>query len=353
MNFNDGKIAKAIVKKIKAESQGLGRVRFMELCGTHTMTVARNGIRAMLPENVELLSGPGCPVCVTTQREIDEAVELAKKDCVVCCFGDILRVRGSVKSLEEVKTSGADVRVVYSVSDSRRIAEQNPQKGVVHMAIGFETTAPSTACELSGAPENFSVLCCHRLFPPAMRLLLESGVKIDGFINPGHVSAVIGLREYEKMAIEYKIPQVVAGFESLDVLAAVEMLVGMVREGDAEVRNEYSRVVRPEGNMRAQEMIKESFDVFDVKWRGFPVIKNSGLELKRRYDGFNARRKFSLNVREKPDETRGCRCGEVMRGLINPKDCPLFNVKCNPETPAGACMVSIEGACQNAYRYER
>lgn len=186
-----------------------------------------------------------------------------------------------------------------------------------------------------------------------MRFLLESGVKVDGFINPGHVSAIIGLRGYEDMASEYNIPQVVAGFEALDVLAAIETLLIMIKEGKAEVSNEYARVVKPEGNVNAQKVIAEAFDTFDVGWRGFPVIKKSGLELKGRYDKFNARKKFKLKVKSKPEKDEGCRCGEVMRGVITPKECPLFSNKCTPENPVGACMVSVEGACQNAFKYER
>jgi len=349
MNFNDSKIADILVKKIRSLAAGMDEVRLMELCGTHTMTIARHGLRHLLPENIKLLSGPGCPVCVTTQKEIDEAVALAEKGITVTCFGDMLRVKGSVKSLEDAKTCGCDVKVVYSISDARRLAEDNPGREVSHMAIGFETTTPPTAIEVQNAPDNFSVLSCHKLFPPAMKALLDSEVKIDGFINPGHVSSIIGLAPYE----EFKVPQVVAGFEALDVLAAIEMLLQMIKDGKTGVVNEYSRVVKPVGNLKAQRVMHDVFDVVDVSWRGFPVIPKSGLVFKKGYSRYDARKKYNLKIKEKPESNRGCRCGEVLRGIIPPRECPLFAKACNPEKPCGPCMVSIEGACHNTFKYER
>jgi len=351
--FRDKETAKKVCRKIKEVADTLNQVKLMHVCGTHEDTITRYGIRSLLPGNVEVISGPGCPVCVTTTREIDEALALAEKDLIVTTFGDMLKVPGSKGSLEYAKADGADVRVVYSISDSTRIAVDNPDRKVVHIAIGFETTAPSTAAELKTAPENFSILCCHRTIPQAMELLLSSGdVKVNGFIDPGHVSTIIGLNPYRPLTEKFKVPQVIAGFEPLDVLFAILMLVEMIKNGKAEVRNEYSRVVRDEGNPKALRVMNDVFKPCDVEWRGFPTIPGSGLELRQGFNQYDARKKFNIKI--KPvKEPAGCRCGDILKGLIYPDECPLFAKVCNPKKPVGPCMVSGEGACAIVYKYGR
>lgn len=349
--FRDGRLAEKIVRKIACLSGEQGHVRIMHVCGTHEDSISKAGIRYLLPQNVEVMSGPGCPVCVTTTREIDEAISLARKEVTVTTFGDMLKVPGSSSTLAEQKTGGGDVRTVYSISDALKIAETNPGKDVVHIGIGFETTAPSTALAIKDAPENFSVLSCHRMIPPAMDFLLSAGeTGIDGFIDPGHVSVVIGLAPYKKISGKYKIPQVVAGFEPIDVLYAILLLLKMIKEKDCGVWNEYSRVVRDEGNSLALAAIDEVFEECDVKWRGFPKIPGSGLAIREEYGEKDARRRFALKVKE-AGEPRGCRCGEVLKGIAYPRECPLFGKRCTPENPVGPCMVSGEGSCSIAYKY--
>ncbi|HEX54742.1 MAG TPA: hydrogenase formation protein HypD [Candidatus Altiarchaeales archaeon] len=350
--FRDKSIAKRLSGRIRKISKGMGHIKIMHVCGTHEYTITRFGIRSLLPENIEVISGPGCPVCVTTTREIDEAILLSKnEDVIVTTFGDMLRVPGSESSLVDAKSRGCDVRVVYSISDAVEIARENSRREVIHVAIGFETTSPSTAVEIKNAPENFSILNCHRLIPPAMEFLMERGnVKINGFINPGHVSTIIGLRPYYKISEKYNVPQVIAGFEPNDVLFAILILLDMIKNGEFEVRNEYSRVVREEGNLRAIKAINEVFKPSDVKWRGFPEIPGSGLKLRNRFLKYDAREKFDINLRNSK-EPKGCRCGDILKGTIHPRECPLFSKICIPENPIGPCMVSMEGACAIAYRY--
>lgn len=350
LNFRDKNLALKLSEKIKKEAP-CKEIKIMEVCGTHTQVIEQFGIRQLIPENIELLSGPGCPVCVTSTREIDEAIELAKKDITITTFGDMLRVRGSRKSLNDMKTEGRDVRIVYSISDSVKIAREHPEKEVVHIAIGFETTAPSTACELLLAPENFSVLSCHRLIPPAMEFLLSSEkVQIDGFICPGHVSTIIGVTPYQRMSEKFSVPQVIAGFEPIDVLIAIEMLLEMLNRGEVEVKNEYTRIVRPEGNLKAKEVMNKVFHLSNVDWRGFPEIKKSGLKLRKKFSRYDARKKFKIKVK-KPKEPKGCICGKVLKGISSPRECKLFGKVCNPENPVGPCMVSSEGSCGIVYRY--
>lgn len=354
-DYRNKDIAAGLVEKIKGVASKLGNVTLMELCGTHTQVVGQYGIKSLLPDSVRLLSGPGCPVCVTTNREIDEAIALTEKqDTIVCSFGDLMRVRGSNdRSLSDARSSELDARVVYSISDAKKIAVENPGREVVHVAIGFETTAPSTACEiLDGVPDNFSVLSCHRLFPPAMEALLQDkDARVNGFINPGHVSTIIGLKDYERLGEEYMVPQVVAGFEPLDVMAAILMLLEMTKNGDHSVKNEYTRVVKTDGNLKALKAMDKIFDTVDLRWRGFPVIKNSGLVLKKKYGQYDARQKFDLHVEDTVDDLGGCRCGDVLKGKIGPQECPLFRKQCNPNNPMGPCMVSTEGTCGITYKY--
>lgn len=349
--FRDRETADRISRRIRDISRDMHRIKLMHVCGTHEDTVTRYGIRSLLPENIEIISGPGCPVCVTTTREIDEAIHLAGEDVIVTTFGDMFRVPGSSSSLADAKADGRDIRIVYSITDSLKTAKENPGRDVVHIAIGFETTAPSTAVALENAPENFHILSCHRTIPPAMNFLLESGnVKVDGFIDPGHVSTIIGLNPYKPLSSRFRIPQVIAGFEPLDVLYAILMLVDMIRKGKYEVRNEYLRVVKEGGNPKAVDAINRVFKHCDVKWRGFPEIPGSGLKLRDRYMEHDAKEKYRVRVRESK-EPAGCRCGDVLKGVIYPLECPLFRRKCTPENPIGPCMVSGEGACMIAYRH--
>ncbi|MDI6884018.1 MAG: hydrogenase formation protein HypD [Hadesarchaea archaeon] len=350
--FRDRDLAARILHEIR-EFAPERRVKFMHVCGSHEVTITRFGLRSLLPEWLEVMSGPGCPVCVTHTAEIDESIELATQGYLVTTFGDMFWVPGTQSSLARAKTDGADVRIVYSVEDAIEVARRNPSREVVHVAIGFETTAPTTASELlRKPPKNFSLLVCHRLIPPAMQFLLESGeVALDGFICPGHVSTIIGSKPYEPLSERYKVPQVIAGFEPIDVLLGIWMLLKQLREGRREVEIEYTRSVRPRGNEIAQEKMREVFEVVDKRWRGLPVIPKSAFELKREFVDYDARKKFGVLVKESVDFAKGCRCGEVLRGVIHPSECPLFGKACTQEHPMGPCAVTSEGACNVAMKF--
>ena len=350
---------KQLADRILGEIKNCGvSVRFMHVCGTHQDTLVKSGLDALLRSyGVCIGQGPGCPVCVTTPREIEEILLLARKGVMVASFGDMVRVPGEAESLLSVRGEGCDVRVVYGIEDAVKLARDNPGREVVFMAVGFETTTPSTALMVvGGVPENFSVLCCHRLIPPALEAILEMGeFRLDGFIEPGHVSTIIGVDPYRGVSERFGVPQVVAGFEPLDLLMAVWMLIRQVVEGRAEVENEYVRVVQPEGNKKALEVMQQVFEPCDVAWRGFPVIPGSGLRLRGKFAGVDARKKYEDELSglagKKFVEPAGCRCGEVLRGLISSQECPLFGNRCVPEHPVGPCMVSVEGSCQIEYRY--
>ncbi len=350
--YRNKKLATKIVSAIR-ELMPNKRVKFVHVCGSHEQTIVRFGLRSLLPDNLEVFSGPGCPVCCTPAAEIDEAIELAKRGVLITTFGDMFKVPGTKSSLSSAKTEGADVRIVYGVADAVEIARRNPEREVVHVAIGFETTAPTTAAEvLREPPENFSLLMCHRLIPPAMEFLLASGeAALDGFICPGHVSTIIGSKPYEPLSKRYGVPQVIAGFEPVDVLLGVWMLLKQLRDGRGEVEIEYTRSVRPEGNVVAQEKMREVFEIVDKRWRGFPVIPKSALQLRREFRGYDARARFDVHVESVADFAKGCRCGEVLRGLIHPRECPLFNKACAPEHPLGPCAVTTEGACNIAMKH--
>ncbi len=322
-------------------------VNLMEVCGTHTQAVARYGIREMMPENIHLTTGPGCPVCVTAQEDIDAIVSLALAGVPVATYGDMLRVPGFRGSLDQAREQGAKVFDVYSVEDALVLQEKHP--GLVFLGLGFETTTPMTAWAVK---KGLAVYSTHKLFLPAMEALLKIGeIKIDGYICPGHVSAIIGADPYKSM----KVPQVITGFAAGDILAGICMLLRQIDEGRAEIENEYSRVVGKKGNPRAR---KEIFDVFETaggNWRGFGVIPGSGLEIKKKYARLDAKIKYK-KILDKIDFSQsrrptGCRCGEVIRGILAPDKCPLFRRKCLPENPVGPCMVSGEGACNVEYRY--
>ncbi|WP_440950323.1 hydrogenase formation protein HypD [Methanosphaerula subterraneus] len=314
-------------------------ISLMHICGTHEAAIARHGIRSVLPERLKIVMGPGCPVCITPQGEIDAAVELAERGCIVATYGDLVRVPGSNGTLE---SSGGDIRIVQGVHKAVEIAEQTDRE-VVFISVGFETTAPTVAATLlAKPPENFSILSCHRLVPPAMKWLLAQGEgKIDGFLLPGHVCVVMGYQEYE----QFPVPQVVAGFEAEDVLLGLLMLVRQVKEGRAVVENAYPRAVTREGNVKAQHLMYEVFEPCDVEWRGFPVIPQSGLKLREEFAGYDAQRKFDL-VFKKVTKHSACICDRVLRGVAEPSDCALFGKVCTPRTPVGPCMVSHEGACK-------
>lgn len=327
--------------------------RIMEVCGTHTEAISRSGLRTVLPKKIELVTGPGCPVCVTPQRDIDAVVALALMGIPIACYGDVLRVPGTEMSLEQAKGSGAKVKVVYSVEEV--LAWKKEEPNVIFFGLGFETTAPMTA---SAIKHGLMVYPAHKYFPPAMLALSrDKQIKIDGFINPGHVSAIVGLKPYRAIAK----PQVVAGFEPTDVLLAIIMLLRQITAGQTIVENEYCRLVKTGGNRRAQKLIAEVFRPVDSEWRGLGKIPKSGMAIKKKYAKFDAvvvyhrEIKRYLASRRKPDRLatqKQCRCGEVIKGLIAPEQCKLFSRACTPEKPIGACMVSREGACRIAYEYE-
>jgi hydrogenase expression/formation protein HypD len=326
----------------------------MEVCGTHTVAIARYGLREALPHGVRLISGPGCPVCVTPQEQIDLFIALgSRKEVILATFGDMVRVPGTERSLEQARAEGAEVIVVYSPMDAVEAAAGGPERQVVFFGIGFETTAPAVALAILDARrqelKNFSVLCAHKLIPPAMMALLESEVEIDGFICPGHVSAIIGSNAYLPVARSGK-PCVVAGFEAADILRTIQMLLKQIGGGRAEVETEYSRAVRAEGNRKAQALMAEVFQVSDARWRGLGMIPGSGYELADEFAEFDAARRFGMET-PAAVEPAGCRCGDVLRGAIQPPACPLYGRQCTPRKPVGACMVSSEGACQAWYRY--
>ncbi len=351
--FRDADVTKRIVEVLGGIERDL---KFMHVCGTHQDTMVRFGIEGMLEEvGVKIVQGPGCPVCVTTEREFEEAKAIAEQGAIVASYGDMINVPSQGRSLQDMKSDGADVRIVYSVDDAVEIA-QGTDREVVFMAAGFETTTPPTAAILlRGVPENMSILNCHRTVPMALKGLMEMGeVQLDGVVQPGHVSVIIGSQVYEFLSTDYGVPQVICGFEPLDVLMGVLMLSQQVREGVAKVENEYGRAVRPEGNLKAIEAMAEVFETRDIRWRGFPEIPGSGLKLKAEFEDHDASKRFENAFVDLPEhfpEPAGCSCGEVLRGIKDPRECPLFKVTCSPKNPVGPCMVSREGSCNILFRY--
>ena len=317
---------------------------FMHICGTHEAAIARTGLRSLLPEKLKIVMGPGCPVCITPQGEIDAALDLVEKDCIIATYGDLLRVPGSKGSME---SCGGDIRVVQGVHKAVEIA-QKTDKEVVFISVGFETTAPTVAATILGKPpKNFSILSCHRVVPPAMQWLLEQGeAKLHGFMLPGHVCAIMGYSEYE----HFPVPQVVAGFEAEDILLGLLMLVRQVKEGTTRVDNAYPRVVSREGNVKAKQIMYDVFEPCDVEWRGFPVIPGSGLRLKTEFEQYDAQKKFNI-VYKHISKHSACACDKILRGLSQPSECKLFGKVCTPRTPVGPCMVSHEGACKIWHQY--
>lgn len=344
--YRDPKLVKMVLKQI-SEFAPSDPVKLCHVCGTHEWTITHSSIRSIIPGQVSLVAGPGCPVCIVPAREIDEAVWLAMNGVTVATFGDMYRVPGSEMSLADARSRGGDVRVVYSVRDAVEMATRAEQKDLVFFAIGFETTAPMNALEISRSPSNMSYLVSHRLIPPAMELLIGmEGLDIDGFIAPGHVTTIIGSKAYRKFAEEYLMPTVVAGFEALDVLMAVHMLLRQIREGRPKLENEYARASTYEGNARAQEIVSEVFDVVDGAWRGIGIIEDSALRLKEEHSQYDARLKYDIDVGPSQDIHPGCSCHLVLIGKVMPSECPLYMESCTPERPKGACMVSSEGTCR-------
>jgi hydrogenase expression/formation protein HypD len=364
--FRDGKLAQAIADAIATAATPQRDYHLMEFCGGHTHAIHRYGIQDLLPDNVRMVHGPGCPVCVLPMSRIDNAITLAQTPGVILCsYGDMLRVPGSDNtSLLKAKAQGADVRMVYSSADALRIAQDHPQQEVVFFAIGFETTTPPTAVAITQAEalelENFSVFCNHVLTPSAIQTILQSPevralgtVRIDGFIGPAHVSTIIGSRPYDYFAEEFHKPVVIAGFEPLDVMQSILMLIKQLNEGRAEVENEFTRAVTREGNRKAQQLVA---DVFELRrrfeWRGLGLVPYSGLKIKQAYARYDAEARFEIQERPWADN-KACECGGVLRGVVKPQECKLFGTVCTPETPVGPCMVSAEGACAAHYTYGR
>ncbi|MHA1799910.1 MAG: hydrogenase formation protein HypD [Candidatus Helarchaeota archaeon] len=337
-----------LIKRITPKGENY---RFIHVCGTHEQVLTQYGLRDLLPSNVELIAGPGCPVCVVPSQDIDAAIELAKKDVIITTFGDMGRVPGSEKSLLDAKTEGADVRIVYGPNDATEIARKNPNKPVIFFAIGFETTIAIVAAELKrNPPKNFSIICSHKTIPAAMNLLIATGeLQIDGFISPGHVSTIIGTKPYEVFPRAYKIPVVVTGFEPMDILLSIFSLIKQKRENKLIVDNQYKRAVRPEGNLKAMKIINEFFEIESVHWRGIGRISEGGYKLK--VEALDALKRFDIKIENACDIRPGCICHLVMIGKMKPENCKLFDNECTPIHPYGPCMVSHEGTCNIQHRF--
>ncbi len=364
--FRDGELAAGIAARIVSEAQPGRRYNFMEFCGGHTHAIARYGIGGLLPDTVRMIHGPGCPVCVLPIGRIDNAIELAlERRAIVCTYADTMRVPASGGlSLMKARARGADIRMIYSAADALAIAQANPQRDVVFFAIGFETTTPPTAIVIRQAQAlalaNFSVFCNHVLTPAAITHILESPevrdlgiVPLDGFIGPAHVSTIIGSQPYEYFAEEYRRPVVIAGFEPLDVMQAILMLVRQINEGRAEVENEFTRAVTREGNVKAKSLVADVFELRrSFEWRGLGEVPYSALRIREAYAAFDAERRYGIATRSVADN-KACECGAILRGVKQPTDCKLFGTVCTPENPMGSCMVSSEGACAAHYTYGR
>jgi hydrogenase expression/formation protein HypD len=355
--FRSKALVQGLAGEIAKTASSLTRtVTFMEVCGTHTMSIYQYGIRSLLPSSIRLVSGPGCPVCVTPVGYVDKAVAYARQpDTIIVTFGDMLRVPGSSSSLQQERAKGAEIRIVYSPLDAVALAERNPGKTIIFLGIGFETTTPAIAATILTAQTqkltNFYVLASHRTIPVPMQLLSsDPALSIDGYICPAHVSAIIGADAYRFLAVEHHLPCVITGFEPTDMLHGVLMLTRQVVEEKSRVETQYARFVSPSGNLKAQALVERVFVPSDAVWRGLGTIPNSGMVIADDFACFDAEKMLAVEV-EEPVEPAGCRCGEVLKGIISPDQCPLFATRCTPETPVGACMVSSEGSCAAAYRY--
>jgi hydrogenase expression/formation protein HypD len=353
--FRDKKKIGELAQKI-CDITPTRRITLMEVCGTHTQAFFRYGLKSILPQNIRLLSGPGCPVCVSPNSFLDKAIAYAQnKDLIIVSFGDMLRVPGSSSSLEKERAKGADIRVVYSTLDALKIAHKFKDKKIIFLGVGFETTTPLVAASILEARQNnlsnYFVLSAHKLIPPAMKELVNTEeLKIDGFICPGHVSTIIGSRPYQFIADDYYVPCVIAGFEPLDIMQAIYMLMEQIREERAEVEIQYRRSVKEEGNPKALEMMYDVFEVTNSIWRGLGEILESGLRIKAKFSDFDAEVNIDVEV-EPSKEHPDCLCGQILRGIKNPRECSLFSKICTPQNPVGACMVSSEGTCAAYYKY--
>jgi len=351
--FRDSALVRELSEKIRQLSAK--RITLMEVCGGHTMAIQKFGIPSLLPENINLLSGPGCPVCVTDIKFIDRAVALSRlKNTIIVTYGDLIRVPGSSSSLDREKASGADIRIVYSTLDALNIAAGNSNRKVVFLGIGFETTTPSSAIAILEASkkniDNFFVCSAHKVMPPAMGALIDEGIKIDGYIGPGHVSTVAGAKMYDSLAEKYKLSVVISGFEPVDILQSVYMLVKQLENESPRIEIQYKRAVTYEGNIKAQQIIDEVFEPRNDWWRGLGMLELSGMGIKKKYESFDAEKQIAVDV-EPPVEPKGCICGDILKGLKKPTDCKLFRKVCTPAYPVGTCMVSNEGTCQAYFNY--
>jgi hydrogenase expression/formation protein HypD len=351
--YRNKELILAVSEEIKKISKK--EISLMEVCGGHTMAIHRFGLVSLLPPNIHLLSGPGCPVCVSSQHFIDTAIAFSKiPGAIITTYGDLIRVPGSETSLEKEKANGSDIRIIYSVLEALEIAKKNKENPVIFLGIGFETTAPATAATIVQAKKekvgNFFVLSAHKIMPPVMKALVEEGVKIDGFIAPGHVSAITGTNIYNDLASRYGLGVVVSGFEPVDMMQTILMLAVQIESSAPKVEIQYQRVVHREGNKIAQRLLKQVFELKDDSWRGLGIIPESGLKIREGFYSFDAEKQFTVKVSE-PTEPKGCICGLILRGLKTPNDCRLFAIKCTPSDPFGACMVSGEGTCATYYRY--
>jgi hydrogenase expression/formation protein HypD len=358
MKYQDEYRDKNLIMTLSGMISGLSRkdITLMEVCGGHTYAIQKFGIPTLLPGNIRLVSGPGCPVCVTSTGYIDTSVELSRRDdVIITTYGDLLRVPGSLSTLEKEKAGGAAVQIVYSPLQALQVARENKNKKIIFLGIGFETTSPASAVVIEKAGnerlENFFLLSAHKIMPPAMKALINEGIRIDGYICPGHVSTITGSEMYRTFPEKYGVGCVISGFEPLDIMQSVYMLVKQIESGRPCVEIQYSRVVKPEGNRKAKELLEKVFMTDDDWWRGFGIIPGSGYALNKRYERFDATKYFKI-PKAKIKEKKGCICGEILKGLKTPRDCSLFSDVCNPVNPVGACMVSPEGACQAYYKFK-
>lgn len=359
--YRDPNVAKALVARIHASASRIDRpVKLMEICGSHTVAIFRAGIKSLLPQNVQMVSGPGCPVCVTAMVDMDRMIALSGPDIgddvIVATFGDMIRVPGTRSSLERERARGADVRIAATPLEALKWADENPSKLVVFLGVGFETTSPTIgACVLRAKQAgltNFTVYPAFKLLPPALNALLEDpDVALDGFLCPGHVSVMLGADSYKTVAETYCKPCVIAGFEPLDILLGISELCDQLADNSHEVKNSYGRAVTDTGNRKAMEMLMEVFTPDDASWRGLGPIPLSGLAFRDEFAGYDAIRRFNLENVETGTEPGGCACGKVLRGMIDPVECPLFGSECTPDSPVGSCMVSSEGSCAAWYKY--
>jgi hydrogenase expression/formation protein HypD len=352
--YRDPEMSRKLLERIHQRSKKPASL--MEFCGGHTVAIFKHGLRQLLPPNIKMLSGPGCPVCVTAGADLDRAIALAQlPGVIIASFGDMVRVPGSRSSLQQAKAEGADVRIVYSAQDALAVARDNPARSVIFIGIGFETTAPTIAASILQAEQekidNYYILSLHKLCPPIMKAILDMGeVRLSGIICPGHVSSIIGAAPYEFIPAEYKIACAVSGFEPVDILLAIAMLVDQIEAGDPKVEIAYRRGVKPEGNRPAIRLMETVFETSSADWRGIGIVPESGLSLKPRYEKFDALKKFPVDPGP-AREPKGCICGGVLRGTSTPTDCKLFRGTCTPEHPVGPCMVSAEGTCATYYNY--